>query len=192
MNLVTLKCPNCGADIEIENGIDTFYCKYCGYKIILDGQSDAAINAKVRLKEVESNERIKKEKLHLKYEEKKRADKEANKVGIVALILFAAVFLICFSVIFLGNKGAKNQEKKLQATVDEIMVDIDNGDFAEARVKANTLYWDSSWTSEPKKKWDQTRKEILKQIDKAEKEAEKAAKEAEKEAKKEEKTGWFW
>ena len=192
MNLVTLKCPNCGADIEIENGIDTFYCKYCGNKIILDGQSDAAINAKVRMKELESNERIKKEKLNYKREKKEKADKEANKVGIVILVILALTFLVMFSVIFLGNKGAKDQEKKLQATVDEIMVDIDNGDFAEARVKANTLYWDSSWTSEPKKKWDQTRKEILKQIDKAEKEAEKAAKEAEKEAKKEEKTGWFW
>ena len=91
-----------------------------------------------------------------------------------------------------GNKGAEAQEKKLQAIVDEIMIDIDNGDFDEARVKANMLYWDSEYTSRPKKKWDQTRKEILKQIDKAEKEAEKAAKEAENEAKKEDKTGWFW
>ena len=192
MKLVTLKCPNCGADIEIENGIDTFYCKYCGYKIILDGQSDAAINAKVRIMELESNERIKKEKLNYKREKKEKADKEANKVIIGFLIFFALAFLVMFTMVHLENKGVKDQEKKLQAIVDEIMVDIDNGDFAEARVKANTLYWDSSWTSEPKKKWDQTRKEILKQIDKAEKEAEKAAKEAEKEAKKSEKTGWFW
>ena len=32
MEFVTLKCPNCGASIDIEDGIDTFYCKYCGYK----------------------------------------------------------------------------------------------------------------------------------------------------------------
>lgn len=25
-----LKCPNCNAALEIENGLDTFYCKYCG------------------------------------------------------------------------------------------------------------------------------------------------------------------
>ena len=74
MKLITLKCPNCGADIEIENGIDTFYCKYCGYKIILDGQSDAAINAKVRIKEVESNERVTRERLYLEREEKKEGN----------------------------------------------------------------------------------------------------------------------
>lgn len=185
MKLVTLKCPNCGADIEIENGIDTFYCKYCGYKIILDGQSDAAINAKVRLKEVESNERIKKEKLDFKREKDKERNKFIKKffIGWGICILF---LVLLFSIMaFLENKSVNAQEKKLQAIVDEIMIDIDNGDFDEARVKANSLYWDSSWTSEPKKKWDQTRKEILKQIDKAEKDAEK-------EAKKSEKTGWFW
>ena len=50
MELKALKCPNCNANIEIENGIDLFYCKYCGYKIILEGQSDATINAKVKMK----------------------------------------------------------------------------------------------------------------------------------------------
>ena len=192
MKLVTLKCPNCGADIEIENGIDTFYCKYCGYKIILDGQSDAAINAKVRIKEVESNERIIKEQLNFKREEKKADNKNIYIALIIGIAMLAFSMLGLSMSSYQGKKGAEAQEKKLQSIVDEIIIDIDNGDFAEARVKANTLYWDSSWTSEPKKKWDQTRKEILKQIDKAEKEAEKAAKEAEKEAKKEEKTGWFW
>lgn len=36
MELKTLSCPNCGANLEIEDGIDTFFCKYCGYKIILE------------------------------------------------------------------------------------------------------------------------------------------------------------
>ena len=192
MELITLKCPNCNADIEVENGVDTFYCKYCGYKIILDGQSDAAINAKVRMKEMESNERIIKEQMHFESE----ATKEKNKTGFKVLSILLGVMFFCVVMCavlgIMGDKKVEAQEQKLQATVDEIMVDIDNGDFAEARVKANSLYWDSSYTSEPKKKWDQTRKEILNQIDKAEKEAEKAAKEAEKEANKEEKTGWFW
>ncbi len=192
MELITLKCPNCGADIEIENGIDTFYCKYCGYKIILDGQSDAAINAKVRLKELESNERINREKLDFKREKEKEENK-AFKYFFIGWAIFMLLTFSIFSIMQYQQKESVNaQEKKLQTIVDEIMVDIENGDFAEARVKANTLYWDSSVSSKPKKKWDQTRKEILKQIDKAEKEAEKAAKEAEKEDKKEEKTGWFW
>ena len=44
-------------------------------------------------------------------------------------------------------------------------------DFAEAYVKANSLYWDDSWTSKGEEKWDATRKEIIKQIEEAEKKA---------------------
>ena len=49
------------------------------------------------------------------------------------------------------------------------MIDIENEDFAEAYVKANSLYWDDSWTSEGEDKWDAIRKEIIKQIEEAEK-----------------------
>lgn len=68
-----------------------------------------------------------------------------------------------------GNAGAKKQEQELQAIVDQIMIDIENEDFAAAYVKANSLYWDDSWTSEGEDKWDATRKEIIKQIEEAEK-----------------------
>ena len=176
MKLITLECPNCGADIEIENGIDTFYCKYCGYKIILDGQSDAAINAKVRIKEVESNERVTRERLYLEREEKKEGKKHAFIILFICIVIYALLFAYIEYESNQGKKGVEAQEKKLQAIVDEIMIDIENGDFDEARVKANMLYWDTSYTSRPKKKWDQTRKEILKQIDKAEKAAEEAKK----------------
>ena len=44
-----LKCPNCGADLDAEDGIESFFCKYCGTKILLQGQSDAAIKAKANV-----------------------------------------------------------------------------------------------------------------------------------------------
>ena len=53
-------------------------------------------------------------------------------------------------------------------TVDEIEIDIENGDFSSAYIKAETLYWDSSWSSEGKKKWNSTRKAVIKQIQEAE------------------------
>ena len=46
MELKTLICPKCGGTLEIEDGLDTFFCKYCGNKIIIAGQSDAAYKAK--------------------------------------------------------------------------------------------------------------------------------------------------
>lgn len=55
---MALKCPNCDANLEITDGLDTFYCKHCGCKIILDGQSNATINAKVRIKRMEHEKRM--------------------------------------------------------------------------------------------------------------------------------------
>ncbi|MGN7385509.1 hypothetical protein [Sporosarcina sp. SAFN-015] len=50
MKAHTLKCTNCNAALEIEDGIDTFFCKYCGHKMILEELSEASINAKVQIK----------------------------------------------------------------------------------------------------------------------------------------------
>ena len=36
MKTFALKCPNCNGDLTIEDGLDTFFCMYCGYKIMLD------------------------------------------------------------------------------------------------------------------------------------------------------------
>ena len=58
MKMVKLVCPYCGATLSIENGIDTFYCQYCGSKIMLTGQDKKAIDAKVKLKEFEHKERL--------------------------------------------------------------------------------------------------------------------------------------
>lgn len=37
MNTYALKCSNCNGDLTVEDGLDTFYCKYCGYKIVFEG-----------------------------------------------------------------------------------------------------------------------------------------------------------
>ena len=46
MNLIQMKCPNCNANLEVEDGIDSFFCRYCGTKIMVQGQSNAAYTAK--------------------------------------------------------------------------------------------------------------------------------------------------
>lgn len=62
MKLCALKCPNCGASIEIEDEIDAFYCKYCGYKIVVNDLSDAEINAKVKIKSMKHHEKMQEKK----------------------------------------------------------------------------------------------------------------------------------
>ena len=171
MELKSLFCPNCGASLEVEDGLDTFFCKYCGYKILLQGQSKAAYDAKVRVKHMEHKERLQdKRDAQERYRMEFKQKDERRTLAIVFGIL-GAIIAMCLIISAVGNAGAKKQERELQAIVDQIMIDIENEDFAAAYVKANSLYWDDSWTSEGEDKWDATRKEIIKQIEEAEKNA---------------------
>ena len=193
-----LKCPNCNAALEIENGLDTFYCKYCGYKILLNGQSKAAYRAKTRIKELEHDERMAdKQYKHERYksEQEQKQKRIDNKVFIVLLV--AAML---FPLIVFGNDERKSekQEKELQQLVEEVQTDISNGDFDEAHVKVQSIQYTAGWSSDIEDKWDNIREELVKQLEdaeqaekKAQKAAEKAQKQAEKEAKKSSEQG-FW
>lgn len=104
-------------------------------------------------------------KLKLEHEKEKR-------VGIF-IALWIGIAFLAFAVLCVSSYlGAKKHERNLQATVEQIMIDIENGNFASARVKANSLYWESEWSSNGRTRWNATRKEIIKQIDEAEKKAE--------------------
>lgn len=193
-----LKCPNCNAALEIENGLDTFYCKYCGYKILLNGQSKAAYRAKTRIKELEHDERMAdKQYKHERYkaEQEQKQKRIDNKVFIVLLVAAMLFLWIGF-----GNEERKSekQEKELQQLVEEVQTDISNGDFDEAHIKVQSIQYTAGWSSDIEEKWDNIREELVKQLEdaeqaekKAQKAAEKAQKQAEKEAKKSSEQG-FW
>lgn len=169
MELKSLFCPNCGASLEVEDGLDTFFCKYCGYKILLQGQSKAAYDAKVRVKHMEHKEHFQEKRDAQERYRMEFKQKDERRTQAIAFGILGAIIALCLIISTVGNAGAKKQEQELQAIVDQIMIDIENKDFADAYVKANSLYWDDSWTSEGKDKWDAIRKEIIKQIEEAEK-----------------------
>lgn len=185
MNTYTLKCQNCDADLEVEDGLDTFFCKYCGRKIILDGQSDAAYRAKTRIKGMEHDERM----ADKKYEHERYKIQYKQRKKIVTALIPVALFLLAFIMIGIFAGSAKissnKQEKELQKIVDEIQVDIKNEDFDSAYIKAQSIKYTADWSSEIENKWDNTRKEVINQIIEAEKEA------TGKTSHKPEKDGWF-
>lgn len=72
MKIVSLKCPSCGSTLYPEDGLEIFYCQYCGTKIILDEQSDSAINAKAKIKMQENKLSYKERMKLIEMEENKR------------------------------------------------------------------------------------------------------------------------
>lgn len=170
-----LRCPNCGANLEVEDGIDTFYCKYCGYKIILEGQSDQAYRSKTQMKKMAHDERMmdkhidyKKYKLNQKHEDKKQENKRKIAIIVGWLIIVAlGIFYLTGPVRWKSDK----EEQKLQTVVEEVQKDIKNEDFNDAYIKAQSVVYTSGYSNDTEEKWNNTRKELINQIIDAEKQA---------------------
>ncbi|MGN1087010.1 MAG: hypothetical protein ACI4Q5_08235, partial [Porcipelethomonas sp.] len=168
MNIYSLKCPNCNADLEIEDGLDTFFCKYCGSKIVLEGQSGDAYRARTRVKEMEHDERM----AEKKYEHEKYKIKEKNmhklskaKIEIITAVSIVTVLIVFLVVSFSSvKKKSIKQEQELQQLVDEIMIDIENQEFDTAYIKAQSIDYTEDWSSDIDEKWDKIRKEVINQI----------------------------
>lgn len=191
MEMNVLTCPGCGATLDVDDGIDTFYCKYCGHKIIISDMSDVALNARVQVKRMKHKEQMQRDRMqHQARMRDKQYEQERYKIYVsekrnameiltgIALFVFCLLFLVF--MIFLtqwwgdsSRKESDQEEVYLQSIVNEVMIDIENGDFDEATIKANTIHYTSNWSGETKKKWNETRKTLLKQIKEAEKEAKK-------------------
>ena len=56
IKITSLRCPNCDQNLEVEDELDTFYCKYCGGKVMLNDET--RFQAKMKLKELEKQETI--------------------------------------------------------------------------------------------------------------------------------------
>lgn len=68
-----------------------------------------------------------------------------------------------------GTSGATKEENRLNSLVTEIMADMKEGNYIEAKMKATQLKWTNSFDSTTKKaEWDEQRETILEQIEKLE------------------------
>lgn len=86
---VSIKCPECGASLDVEEGRKQLFCEYCGAKIMLENDHEYTYRSidEAEIKKAET-ERI----LRLKeFEKAERAEKISNKVKIIVLSLSLAL-----------------------------------------------------------------------------------------------------
>jgi len=172
MRIIKLQCDSCNGALElpVDDKVNYVHCPYCGHKYYLDDEKrETTINKNINInKNVTHTEHYINEAEVIRAKSKDKNWKRDLLVGVA--IPLAAILLFC-GIFGIAKHSSNVEEDKLQAIVDEVMVDIENGDFEEAYIKANTLYYTSGWSSEIEEKWDNTRESLLKQIKKAEKEA---------------------
>ena len=167
MKLHSLTCPKCNANLDVENDLDTFYCKYCGNKILIGGQSDEAYRAKTELASMKHDEIMARERHEHK---QKMQDKEDKSLIKLFICIYGFLFLVISIPLLVGNIKSNRQEKQLQSLVDEIQIDIKKGDFDTAFLKAESIDYTVNYSEEIDDKWDNIRIEIKNQIIEAEKE----------------------
>ncbi len=168
-----LKCPNCGADLEAEDGIESFFCKYCGTKILLQGQSNEAIKAKANVqiadKVVELREKRYEYQRQKEAQRRKDLEEARKRTKIPNLILLViSVLLICF-IYFKANtekneRKSAEQVKQLQVILAEIQGDISDGNYDSALIKANQLNYTATNSKELKEQWEKTRESVIQTI----------------------------
>lgn len=83
MEVHQLKCPNCNANLEVEDNLDTFYCKYCEAKLLVTGQDSSTIRAKVEIRKAEIDADLEKTKQKSEYD----LYKTILKWGMVGIII---------------------------------------------------------------------------------------------------------
>ena len=90
MKFYSLKCPSCGSNLEIEDGLEYFYCKFCGAKIMTDHVS----KSELKIREMEHAERM--------------ADKEYKSEMMYAIMPMVmgvlTVALIIFLFVFVSSR----------------------------------------------------------------------------------------
>lgn len=69
---ISLKCPECNANISVDENLKQCFCQYCGTKIMIDDGSTSHTHRTVDEAEIKENIRLK----ELELEEKKYADKK--------------------------------------------------------------------------------------------------------------------
>ena len=100
IRMISLKCPECGADISIEEGHKQCFCQYCGAKIMIDDGSTTHTYRKVdeaRIKEAEVDKLIRLKELEIKQKEAERKGKiKILKIKAVLLLVFTGAIVIIF------------------------------------------------------------------------------------------------
>lgn len=101
MELKQMKCPNCHADLDIDDSLDTFFCKYCGTKLYIDGQTSELIEAKTKVKLADKAIELDRERHRQEMEKKQLEMKETSRI--LGILLFLALLGIA-GLVFLAYR----------------------------------------------------------------------------------------
>ncbi|GEM_PF-1661297 len=168
MKMMILECPKCHASLEETSNMGTFYCKYCGQKIVVGEMQDAAVQIKQREIELQHEtkriEAIQQIRLYEKKIKRLEQQKAARNTMTIALIFVALGIAVMMSFMIPQAVKHKKLVDNLRSVESEVQTVIAAGDYEYALIKVNELRLDDGYSTTETEAWDAKREDYINTI----------------------------
>ena len=101
IKMIPVKCPQCGADLTVEEGRQSLYCQYCGAKVIVQNENEHIYHTidDAAVKQAETDRIVKLKQMELA--EKKESAREKYKSFKIKLsIILGIIAIVCIGIGF--------------------------------------------------------------------------------------------
>ena len=174
-----MNCPNCGSNLVVKGK----FCPHCGtaipddISIKIDSRQEILDHARVTEAQETGKATIAKEKTKRRY-------------GCLTVIIVLILSVVALAIYYdYSDKQARNSRsygsyssssssdyfsemrtkhfaevERLQKIEDEILEDIRNERYEQALLKAQTLYYTGTYSSDTKKAWDSKREALITEL----------------------------
>ena len=116
VTIISIKCPECGASLNIENNRTRAFCSYCGAKIIINNENEYTYRHidEAGIKQAETEQIIRLKQMELAEKERISSEKTKRlKIVISLIILFVGVVLM--AVGFLAGSASGDSDSGFYA-----------------------------------------------------------------------------
>ena len=111
IQLISVKCPECGATLSIEEGRDKAFCTYCGAKILLHNENEYVYRHidEAEVTTAETDRLIRLKELELKEQELKKEEQlRSLKIKICLIVIGVGILMVVLGELFGKMSGDPN------------------------------------------------------------------------------------
>lgn len=86
INFISVKCPDCSADLSIEEGRNMAFCTYCGAKVLINNENEHIYRHidEAEIKKAETDHIVQMKKLEMA-DDQRQTSKKNNSLKIAVL-----------------------------------------------------------------------------------------------------------
>ena len=105
--LVSVKCPNCGASLDIDSSREQAFCSYCGTKILLHNENEYVYRHidDAGIKQAETDQIVQLKKMEIA-EKKRVANEKKFKIKIIISLASAAIGILMMVVGWMAGSAS--------------------------------------------------------------------------------------